>query len=69
MHGLSGTNADQDSQDFRIRCALRHRRIEGGATLFDGGKVETSRIRDDLKEVGVAGVGVGPGNGCVLPFV
>src|SRR5229473_2775947 len=69
MHSLGGTNADQDSQNFRMRCALRHRGIEGGATLFDGRKVETCRIRDDLKEVGIAGVGVGPGNGRVLPFV
>src|SRR5258708_5099322 len=69
MHGLGGTNADRDSQNFRMRCALRHRRIEGGATLFDGRKVETCRIRDDLKEGGIAGVGVGPGNGRVLPCV
>src|SRR5438445_11940676 len=69
MHSLGGTDADQDSQNFRMRCALRHRGIKGGATLFDGRKVETCRIRYDLKEVGIAGVGVAPGERRVMPFV
>src|SRR6266581_4658679 len=49
MHSLGGTDADQDSKKFRMRCALRHRGIKGGATLFDGRKVETCRIRYDLR--------------------
>src|SRR5690242_21931877 len=49
--------------------ALRHRRIESGAALFDRRKVETRRIRNGLKEVGIAGVSVCPGNCRMLPFV
>ena len=68
VHGFGGADADQDAQNFRMRGALRHSRIEGGATLFDRRKVETRGVRDGLQEVGIAGIGVGSGNCRVLPF-
>ncbi len=48
MHGLGGTYADQDSQDFRMRRPLCQRGIQAVATLFNGRKVETRRVRDRL---------------------
>src|SRR5258708_22035580 len=69
VHGLGGTNADQDSQDLMMCCALRHCGIEAGAALFAGREMEARGIRHDLQEVGIAGVSVGPGNGCVFPCV
>ena len=48
MHGLGGTDADQDAQDFRMCRPLRQRGIQAGPTLFNGRKVETCRVRDRL---------------------
>src|SRR4029077_1615188 len=36
MHGLGGSDADQDPQDFRMGGPLCQRGVEAGATLLDG---------------------------------
>ena len=48
VHGLGRADADQDTQDFRIGRPLRQRRVQAVATLFNGWKVESRRIRDRL---------------------
>lgn len=48
--------------------ALRHGGIKAGATLLDRRKVETRRVRDGLKKIGVTGVRVRPGNCRMLAF-
>ena len=48
VHGLGRANAHQDTQHFHIGGPLRQRRVKAAATLFNGWKVETRRIRDRL---------------------
>ena len=69
MHGLGGTDADQDSQHFDTAGPLRHRRVEAVATLLDGRKVESRRVGDCLDVVGRGQVGIGPGDCRELPAV
>ena len=48
MHGLGGADADQDSQDFPSGRPVCQRGVKAVATLFNGWKVESRRIRDRL---------------------
>src|SRR5215472_11564303 len=48
--------------------ALCHGGIQTGAALFDGREVESGGVCNGLKEVGIAGVRVSPGNCRVPPF-
>ena len=48
VHGLGRANAHQDTQHFHIGGPLRQRRVKAVATLFNGRKVETRRVRDRL---------------------
>src|SRR5439155_4685143 len=67
VHGLSGADADQDSQDFRMSGPLRHRGIEAVTTLFDRRKVKRRSIGDRLKEIRIRCVSIRPGNCRMLP--
>ena len=62
VHGLSGTDADQDSQDFRLGCPLRHRGVKAVAPLFDRRKMESRRVGDRLEVVRGAKVGIASGD-------
>ena len=48
VHGLGRADAHQDTQHFHIGGPLRQRRVKAVATLFNGWKVESRRIRDRL---------------------
>ena len=48
VHGLGGTNADQDSQDFDMGCPLRHRGVKARPALFDGREMKSRRVGDCL---------------------
>ena len=65
MHGLSGSDADQNPQDLHTGSPLRHRRVKAGATLFDGREMECRRVGNRL-DVGLRGeVGISSGNCCM----
>jgi hypothetical protein len=67
MHGLSGSNADENTQYLDTVGSLCHRGIEAVTSLFDGREVEGCGVRDRLQEIGIRGIGVSSGNGRMLP--
>src|SRR5947207_11529315 len=68
VHGLGRANAHEDTQHFHISGPLRQRWIEAVATLFNGWKVETRRVRDRLQELRMACIGVRSRNCRVLIY-
>ena len=69
MHGLGRADANQDTYHFLIRRPLRQRGIEAVAALFDRRKMESCRIGDRLKKVGIGRVGIGSGNRRMPPDI
>src|SRR5206468_10514672 len=62
MHCFRRANADQDSQHLSTRGSLCPPRVEAGATLFNGRKVESGSIGDRLQVIRLTCIRMGPGN-------
>src|SRR5713226_3983537 len=69
VHGLGGTDAENDAQNIGMGDALSERWIKAGSALLDGSKVETRSIGDCLNVVVRREVVVGPGNGRMLAHI
>jgi hypothetical protein len=68
VHGLRGTDTEQDAQHFQIADPLSQRWVEASATLLNKPKVESGCVGDRLEVVLRGQVGIGSGNGRKLPF-
>jgi hypothetical protein len=68
MHRLGWADAEQDSQDHRIRDLQGQGRIEAGAALLDRGKMECRGVGDGLNMRVILCVGIGSGDCRMRPF-
>src|SRR4051794_21263513 len=62
MHGLGGTDTEQDSQYFVTAYALRQRWVEAGAALLNKAKVEACGVGDGLQMIRRSEITVIAGN-------
>ena len=59
---LGAADAQKNPEHFHIRRTLREHGVQAASTLLDPREVKAGRVADRLYEVGIAGIGVGPGN-------
>jgi hypothetical protein len=80
VHGLAGSNTEQDSQYFEIRHLLSECRIETGAALLNKSEMEARRKGNRLEARADAprkivtngtavGVGIGSWNGGMFAYI